>query len=207
MKGFINGYYQFSVWLLRFAYLNFLWVAFTLLGLILFGIFPATAAMFAVVRKWVLKHDDINIFQVFWQTYKKEFIQINLIGFVLAIIGYLLSIQFMILRGQASLQYVLASYSIIALFILYLIILMYFFPIYVHFALKNTDYIKWPFVIGIVHPILTIFLFIVLGLLNSVTYMYIPGLLFFFGGSGNAYILMWGAQKTFVNYESKFAYE
>lgn len=35
MSGSIAGYYRFSVWVTRFAYLNFLWVAFSVLGLFL----------------------------------------------------------------------------------------------------------------------------------------------------------------------------
>ncbi len=65
MSGFIDGYYRFAVWVTKFAYLNLLWIAFSLLGLGLFGLFPATAAMFAVVRKWINGEKDIPVFHVF----------------------------------------------------------------------------------------------------------------------------------------------
>ncbi|MBO1914885.1 hypothetical protein J4G37_59925, partial [Microvirga sp. 3-52] len=63
------------------------------------------------------------------------------------------------------------------------------------------EHLKWSFVIGIIHPILTVFLMVVVVVLNYATFIYIPGLLFFFGGSVTAYILMWGVSKTFSKYE------
>lgn len=71
MNGFIDGYYRFAVWITRFAYLNLLWIAFSLVGLGVVGFFPATAAMFAVVRKWVHGEKDIPVFQVFGKTIKR----------------------------------------------------------------------------------------------------------------------------------------
>lgn len=203
MGGMVNGFYRLSEWIMRFAYVNLLWVAFTLVGLVFFGFMPATTAMFAVVRKWVMGDKDIKIFTVFWKTYRKDFVKANVLGYLLFIIGYLLTIEFQILRAQSSVTYLIASYGVVALFILLFIIVMYFFPIFVHFNLKPLQYLKWPFVIGIIHPILTIFLFVAVGLLYYVTFKTIPALLFFFGGSVTAFILMWGSYKTFPKYEKK----
>ncbi|WP_404455562.1 YesL family protein [Virgibacillus necropolis] len=201
MKGFVNGYYNLCVWVMKFAYVNLLWVSFTLLGLIVFGFTPATTAMFAVVRKWIMGEKDIAIFKLFWKTYRNEFFKANLLGGLLFILGYILSIELQILRAQDSLVYFIASFGVIAVIILYLIVLMYFFPILVHFNLRTVQYIKWPFIIGIIHPILTVFLIVGVVLINYITFITIPALLFFFGGSVTAYALMWGASQTFAKYE------
>src|SRR5690625_57783 len=203
MQGFVSGYYRFAVWATRLAYLNILWIAFTILGLGIFGIFPATVAMFAVTRKWVHKETDIPIFKTFWESYKKEFIQANILGIILFLIAYLLVIQFNILYHQESLMYKLASFSIVALMILYAIIITYFFPIFVHFDLRTFDYIKWPFIIGIVHPILTIVLIVGIGILVNILLTTIPAMLFFFGRSGISYIVMYGVNLIFSKYEEK----
>lgn len=203
MQGFVSGYYRFAVWATRLAYLNILWIAFTILGLGIFGIIPATVAMFAVTRKWVHRETDIPIFKTFWESYKKEFIQANILGIILFLIAYLLVIQFNILYHQESLMYKLASFSIVALMILYAIIITYFFPIFVHFDLRTFDYIKWPFIIGIVHPILTIVLIVGIGILVNILLTTIPAMLFFFGGSGISYIVMYGVNLTFSKYEAK----
>lgn len=201
MNGFINGYYTFAVWLTRFLYLNILWVAFTFVGLIVFGLVPSTVAMFAVVRKWVQK-EDVSIWEVFWKSYKKEFVKANILGIIFFVIGYLLIVEFQILRAQEAAQYFIASYFVIALFVLYFMVLTYFFPIFVHFQLRLREYLKWPFIIGISHPLLTVFLLVGVSILHYVMYLTVPALLFFIGGSVTAYIIMWGVSLTFAKYEN-----
>lgn len=201
MHGFVAGYYTFCVWLMRLAYLNFLWMLFSVLGLFIFGLMPATTAMFAVVRKWIMGEEDIPIFPTFWGTYRKDFFKTNILGVILFLIGYMLIMEFKILRLQEDSLYIMVSFSVLAILILYVIVLTYFFPIYVHFNLEITDYLKWPFIVGIVHPILTLFLIVGTLLLTYVTFMTIPALLFFFGGSAIAFFIMWGVSKTFPKYE------
>lgn len=201
MQGIAKGYYQFGIWILRFTYLNILWMAFTLLGCIVFGLVPATTAMFAVVRKWVAGEDDIPIFQTFWKSYKTVFFQVNGLGLLLGLIGYSLIIEFQILRSQDSLVYFIASYGVVALMTMYGIVLLYFFPIYVHFDLKIWQFMKWPFIIGVIHPILTIFLAGFVFLIYYVLFSTLPALIFLIGGSVTAYVITWGASRTFEKYE------
>ncbi|WP_449538164.1 YesL family protein [Ferdinandcohnia sp. Marseille-Q9671] len=201
MNSLVSGYYRLCVWITRFAYLNLLWVTFTLLGFIIFGFMPATVALFAVVRKWTLGEKDVEVSKVFCKAYKEGFIKSNIIGLCLFVIGYLLTIEFQILRSQDSLPYFIASYGVIALFLMYFIILLYIFPLFVHFNLRIKQYFKWSFVIGIVHPILTIFLLAVIISSTYLVFTFIPVLLFFFGGSVIAYVVMWGSVKTFPKYE------
>lgn len=206
MQGLAAGYYKFAVHITRLAYLNLLWVVFTLLGVIIFGFMPATAAMFSVTRKWVMGEPETPIFKTFWKTYREEFFKLNVYGIILMGSVYLLIIEFNILFHQPSVVYKLASFGIVAIFILYAIVLTYFFPIYVHFNLsKATDYVKWPFVIGVVHPILTFILIVGISVLLYAIWFVIPGLLFFFAGSVVAYIITFGAAATFDKYEVKEA--
>lgn len=203
MKGFVNVYYSFALWITKMAYLNILWIVFTLLGLVVFGLFPATAGMFEVIRKWNSGEKEIDIFRTFWGVYRKEFFKLNLIGSILFILTYFLSIQFQILRQVDDINYFIASYVVLVMFLVICIVLLYIFPIYVHFNLRILENLKWSVVIGIIHPILTIFLMVSVVFLNYITFMFIPGLLFFFGGSVTAFILMWGVSQTFEKYEEK----
>lgn len=205
MQGFVSGYYTFAIWVSRLAYLNILWVTFTIAGLGFFGIMPATVAMFAIVRKWNMGEHDVPIFETFWKSYRQEFLKANGIGIIFFLIGYLLIIQFNYLFFQPSLIYKTASFSIVALFILYVIVMTYFFPVFVHFNLKVIDYLKWPFIIGFIHPILTIVMIGGIGLTLYMVFLVIPALLFFFGGSVVAYLLMLGASQTFSKFEVKEA--
>src|SRR5690625_7635570 len=87
MEGFALKYYRFTVWVVRLVYVNLLWILFTVIGLGVLGIMPATAAMFAVVRKWLRGEDDFPIFTTYKDAYKEEFLKANLLGYILAIIG------------------------------------------------------------------------------------------------------------------------
>lgn len=203
MSGFISGYYQFSIWTMRLAYLNVCWVVFTLLGLGIFGFMPATTAMFAIVRKWHNGETDIPVFSTFWETYRTEFLKTNAIGLVLLVVGYVLIVELHILRAQESMVYYIVSFVVLTTLALYVVVLTYFFPIFVHFNLKTIDYLKWPFIIGIIHPILTVFMLGVIGGAYYLIWISIPALFFFFGGSVSAFFIMWAASKTFSKYETQ----
>lgn len=201
MKGFVGGYYSFAIWITRLAYLNILWILFTVLGLVVFGLAPATTAMFSITRKWVLGESEVPMFKTFWETYKKEFLRSNAIGIILFVVIYLLSIEFQILRSVEGASYFIASYAVLAMLLILSILILYLFPIFVHFKLRFIDYFKWPLIIGILHPILTVFLLVVVGGLNLLTIIFLPGLIFFLNASITAYIVTWGVAKTFDKYE------
>jgi uncharacterized membrane protein YesL len=202
MQSVVKGYYQLATAITAMVYLNLLWIGFTIAGLVIFGIFPATVGLFSVLRKWNAGEREIPIFRTFWKTYRAEFLKANGLGFVWMIVGYLLITQFRILSVQEEGAYHLASFGVIALLILYSITLLYFFPIYVHFDLKLKDYFRWPFIVGIVHPLLTVFLAGMLILFHHLMFTYVPVLVLLIGGSVSGYLLTWGASKVLPKYEA-----
>lgn len=207
MDNIANGFYKFSEWVAKYMYITILWFLFTLLGLVLFGITPATVALFAVIRKWVQK-EEVPIFQTFYKQYKENFIKANIIGIILMAVGYFISIEYLILRGQTGLMYYMANLFVIAQMIFYIIILLYIFPIYAHFNIeKFIDYFKWPFIIGIIHPILTVLLFVVTSIIMFLSYYFLPIPLNLLGVSISAYVLSYGAAFTFGRYEKHNEYD
>lgn len=201
MAEVARGYYLFAVWVTRFAYLNLLWVLFTVAGLIIFGVMPATIAMFSIVRKWQRGEDETAIFKCFWNVFRQEFVKSNGIGIILFLFAYLLTIQFQILGTQTAIIYQMAQFTVVLILALLLIFMIYFFPVYVHFEMKTSHYFKWPLVIAIVHPILTVFLIGCIGAGGYMIFLAFPAVLFLFGGSLSAYFIMWGVSKTFGKYE------
>lgn len=200
MGNFATAYYRICVWLIRMLYVNLLWVLFNLFGLVVLGAMPSTAAMFAVVRKWVLGEKDIPIFRTFWESFRKEFIKANLLGYLLAAIGYVMYLDLQFLRQQEGFFYQVLSYCILGLFFLYIIVLLYVFPLFSHFEMKTVQYLKWAFIVGLTHPILTIMMAASVAAVYCITSMIIPGLVFFFLGSGSAFVLMWGVSRTFSKF-------
>ena len=51
MQELNNKLNLFGEWVIRLVYLNILWIGVSLLGLGILGIFPATSALFPVLRK------------------------------------------------------------------------------------------------------------------------------------------------------------
>jgi uncharacterized membrane protein YesL len=161
---------------------------------------PATVAMFSVTRKWLLGDSNISIFKTFWGTYKKEFLKTNAYGIIFAGVTYILLVGYQILRTQIAMPYVIAGYITLGLLLVTLVAVTYFFPIYVHFDIKISEYFKWSLIIAINHPILTVLLVGGLTIINYLLLKYTPGILLFLGSSLTAYITNWAVSKVYPLY-------
>ncbi|MCI4139356.1 DUF624 domain-containing protein, partial [Bacillus vallismortis] len=75
---------------MRLAYLNVLWLLFSLAGLVVFGFMPATAAMFSVTREWAKGNTDAPVFSFFFQAFKKEWRAAQILGLILETAGLFL---------------------------------------------------------------------------------------------------------------------
>lgn len=183
-------------WGMVFAYINLLWFAFTLLGLIVFGLMPATVSLFSIIRKWYCGQRDIKIFPTFWQSYKRDFVKSNLLGLVLAAIGIILYIDFYFLMSMSHWFSMVLLVFVVVLMFLYTVVLVHIFPVFVHFDIKFWDYLKFSLTIGLSHlgrSLLLIFgsLLIVYLLLSY------PGTIPFFSISSLAAYMMWISLKTY----------
>src|SRR5690625_620818 len=174
LKGWNEYLLSTFEWITRLAYLNFLWIGFTLLGFGLFGFFPATAAMFKVVRTWLKKSTDIATMQTFWTEYRQNFKQINIIGFVYIIIGILLYVDFKFFQASHLILFNMISIFILIAAIIYVIACLYLFPMYAHFQLTTFEYIKYPFLYTIGRPIQALMLLGVF-IATFLIFYFIPG--------------------------------
>ncbi len=82
IHGVTNGLNSFCTWVMRLAYLNVLWILFSLAGLVAFGLMPATAAMFTVAREWAKGNTDAPVFSVFFRAFKKEWRASQILGLI-----------------------------------------------------------------------------------------------------------------------------
>src|SRR5699024_12370739 len=94
LNGAFKWIFDMGNWLFTLMYLHVLWVAFTLLGDIFLGFFPATAGVYTVTRQWVAGDPDVPIFRTFYDVYKSIFVQINSWGYVMAFIDSYLPYEF-----------------------------------------------------------------------------------------------------------------
>ncbi|MEK5444962.1 YesL family protein [Fredinandcohnia sp. FSL W7-1320] len=199
-EGLIWKIYRIAESIARILYINLLWVAFSLLGVIVLGFFPATAAMFSVVRKSMLGEKDIPIFKTFWQYYKTEFIQSNLLGLALVLIGAVLYVDLRFFQSSDSIITLALSYLFLFLLLVYFAVVLYIFPVFVHYQFKTLEYIKYALIMAVGRPFQT--LFMIVGCLLVLTLLrMVPMLMLYFGGSLLCYVLMWKSIKSFPKEE------
>ncbi|RXJ02578.1 DUF624 domain-containing protein [Anaerobacillus alkaliphilus] len=163
--GMTGKIYQVLELFMKIAYLNLLWMLFTLLGFGIFGVVPASVALLAVVRKWLMKDTDIPIFTLYFRTYKNQFIQSNIFGLIFAFAFIILYINYSYLFVESGLLQVILTIGLILNSIIFLVTFIYFFPVYVHYNLRFLEYLKHSFLMGMINihfVLLLSFIFVII---------------------------------------------
>lgn len=200
--GLMSGFYNISVWISRFVYVNLLWGLFTFVGLVIFGFFPATAAMFAVTRKWVMGETDVPVFKTYWKSYKTEFLKSNILGIILVVIGYILFIDIRFFQStDIGILQILYIPLLIVTFV-FSLALLYVFPIFVHYDIKLHLVLKNSFFLMIMNPLSTMMMIAGLIIIYYMM-MLVPGLILFFTGSTVAFVLMFSAYRAISKVEQR----
>ena len=160
----MSGFQIIFEWAVKLAYLNILWILFSLLGLGVFGVGPATVSMFAVIRKCLRYGTDFSMTKEFVEIYQSNFWYANRIMLVLIPAYLFVWIDFAVIRLLPSsfiIDKVVFS-SVIMLSLLIVIVTCYVFAVYVHFDLAFWRNFKFAFMIAGISPLSTIM--ILLGL-------------------------------------------
>ncbi|MCK0471199.1 YesL family protein [Halalkalibacter sp. APA_J-10(15)] len=143
-------------WFTKLVYLNILAMLFILLGLGLFGFFPALIATFFVMYQWINKKPDVAIFQSFWHAYKTYFITSNVLGYLFGGTGVVLYIDLYVMNSS---QYVILHYLSIPLLVLvflYSLMLFYVFPTLLYVEDESIlNVLKTAFLTMVINPIPT----------------------------------------------------
>lgn len=193
--------YQLCKWITQFAYLNILWVCFTLFGGVVFGLFPSTVALFTIARKHTMGENGFPIFRTYLQTFLNEILRANRLGWFIVLIGMIWYFDLYFFRQFEGLFYAIMNLVMVILGLVYIILLLYILPVYVYYDLKFLQYIKQALMIAFLRPgnLLLIFL----GTLGAY-YFYItfPGLIPLFGVTFLVYFQMWVAFNCFASIQS-----
>ncbi|MCF6409982.1 YesL family protein [Pseudalkalibacillus salsuginis] len=196
MAGIMGKVNVLLEWMIKLTYINILWGIFTIVGVGIFGIVPATVSLFAVMRQW-LKGNEPKTFEVFKTYYIKEFFKSNKLGFCLTVLGFILYFDLSFFRSMNHIIFLILTYFTFLLIVLYLSLLLIIFPLYVHQNLKISQYLKNGFYIVMSNPMVPVLIFAgVLGI-NALIF-FVPGLIPFFAISAPALFIMWFANKLFI---------
>ncbi|MCM3723460.1 YesL family protein [Solibacillus isronensis] len=196
---FWDGFYDFGVKLLKIIYLNFLWLFFSATGLFVFGIFPATIALFTITRQFLLNIEK-PITKTFWEVYKTEWLRGNGYAVISYIIVLILAIDFYAIYMVDSLSFLLIPTFIIAFLIFGT--LFFFFPVYVHFDLAFLAIIKQAFLFTVTSPFTVILnalcIILIYGIFNIM-----PGAIPLFAGSVLSWFVMKFSLRSFKKIEQR----
>ncbi|OAK75492.1 YesL family protein [Lederbergia galactosidilytica] len=163
----------------HFVLLNTLWV---ILCIPVITIFPATTALFSVVRKWVTEGTDAGVIQLFFTSFKENFKKSFIIGLFWLIAGLILYFDLSLLlqiefTGKLFV-YILLSFSAI----LYVFLSIYVFFVMVQYELSIVHTLKNALILSVSHLLHTL-LFLVIIAAALITAYYFKMFMIIFGST------------------------
>ncbi|UQZ82810.1 hypothetical protein SK3146_01970 [Paenibacillus konkukensis] len=230
-RGIMGGFYRISEWIMRLSVINVLWVicALPFFILALFGLmslqvddtlnqfysmlwlcgivspftlFPSTAAMFSVARKWLTGEEDVSLFKTFFRGYKDNFKQAMLGGLIYLVFGIIIAANFYYYNGKTGGLGVL-RYLVLTLTVLLSVSLFHFFSILSHLHMKLLQIIKNAVLISIGHPVRSVSMIVLNGVVIYFSLTKFTFLIPFFMGSIIAVISFWHFNTIFGRLQAK----
>ncbi|WP_062048944.1 YesL family protein [Bacillus sp. JCM 19034] len=182
--------------------MNLIWIGFSAIGLFVVGFFPATIAMFAVVRKWVRGEQHNAVFRTFWSIYKQVFLKANLFGWVIALIGGVLYLNYRVIVAAGTDIPIIVVLSYIIMVLLYFLFIVTLLPVSVHFTGGTKEIVIKciQFMIGRAHLCVVLLLLVWTSIYLSLSF---PTVLIFFTGSVLSYMMMWFFHRSLEKLEMK----
>jgi len=200
MSGFTGLLYRCTEWIYKLALVNLIWIGLTIFGLVLFGVGPATAGLYSVLRKWMNGQTDCPIFKTFFSVYKREFLRANLLSWSFIFAFFILYLDFKFISGFTGALHIIGIAFLLSIFFLAIITFMYIFPVNAYFETNVKNCFKTALLIGLSQLHLTL-LMIVSTLLFFFLMRLFPGIIPFYGISVLGVILMWFSRKGFLKIE------
>lgn len=192
MKIFNSRLFQTLNTVVDLFLLNFLWFI-TSLPLITF--FPATAALFGVVRKRIIQNETDGMFKNFFELLKENFKQSSILSVLWIVIGIFLLFDYRLIQPESSIIQLILYIILVIGILLFCSLSIYLFPIMVHFELNWKLIIRNAFFFSLMNPVLTILLLVIVGVCFTLIYFYPVTILFI--GSFTAYAVYYLCQIWF----------
>ena len=221
---FMGGLNRILEWVMRFFVTNLLWIGFnlpifffiltlfysndqagvliilgTLIILAPFVFFPATTAMFGVVRKWIMGEHDVPIVKSYWTYYKENYLRSLCGGAILTFFWIVLAVDFFYF-SQVN---IIMTYLFLAGFFFLFLITIFFFANTVHKELTLFTSIKNSFYLSFMFPLTNILIVIISGLIMYVSFTMFTFLIPFFMGTFIAYVTFTGYYRKLLKLQDK----
>lgn len=216
--------YHISEWVKNLLFINILWMVFNLpnlyfiallyiaadfngfisifiiiICLLPFTFFPATTAMFAVIRDLVIKNSQKgSIIRFFWKYYRKNYFLSLLYGIAITFVWVIFIVDYYFFTTHIS---SLFSYVFFILLFFLFVFTLNVFSVIVHFKSTFFQGLKNALLITIGSPFLTIGIGILNVLLIYVIFNYLTFLIPLFTGSAATLISFAGIYQLFLKIE------
>ncbi|GKU79787.1 YesL family protein [Paenibacillus sp. L3-i20] len=162
-------------------------------------LFPATAAMFTVARKWVMGETDAPLFKTFFRGYKDNYKQSMIGGFLYTLLFIILIVDFIVYKNQLA----IISYAFMALFVLLAVSIFNFFSMMVHYHMKMFQLLKNAMLITIGKPFRSFSTAIMCGFVIYISFFHVGFLVPFFMGSIVAFLAFWNFNIIYMKLQQQ----
>ncbi|WP_217586545.1 YesL family protein [Lentibacillus saliphilus] len=195
MSSVMSVVFKGSDWFMRIVKLNVTWLLFSVVGLLVFSVFPATYAAFVVTNRWVEGDADIPIWKTFVKAFKTGYWRSQVLGTIISI-GFL--IIYVDIQFFKSLEAALLGQGVqILLLILlagWIITSIYVFPTAVQFDLSWTKTIKTAFFSSLSYIHWTVINVLGIAGILLVSYRFPASVFFLTGGT----VMLWITCMTYI---------
>ncbi len=176
----------------NFFLLNILWI-FMCLPIVTF--FPATTAMFGVLREWAMKKEN-GVFRPYFRYFKENFKSSFLVGIVWILVVTILYIDFQLISQFSA---TISTIFISLLFVLGIIVAfmtIYLFPVMVHYKLSFKGILKNSFFISMMYfPTTILSILIIASMYTFFVFFPVSFLIIFSTGSYLIFLLCYRSFK------------
>lgn len=162
-----------------------------------FILFPATTAMFAVLRKFIMG-EEVPIIQSFFKYYRENYVRSVMGGVIFTIAWALLGYLYLLLADAAYLFVIICAVIAIVLFMF----ILNYISVTVHMITGFTQALKNAFIFTISGNILTIAIGLISAGILYVNFNIAPVLIPFFSGSLIAYMAFWMFYKLVIGIQT-----
>ncbi len=197
MPNILNSrLYQVMDVVANFFFLNLLWL---LACIPIVTIFPATAALFAVIRGWI-RETESGFLLPFLRYFRENFFQSLIVGTVWSLIGLILVLDFLFVQQMTSWVKgpLLALLALLGL--VYGGTAVYLFPVMVHYQTGWAQIIKNSFLVVFSAPGSTLLCLLIFALAGLASYVFPISILI--SMSVVAYLIYYFSHRVFQQIES-----
>jgi uncharacterized membrane protein YesL len=180
-------------WLMRLAYLNIVWIFFSLP---IITVIPSTFAMFAVIKKWEEEDKDIPVFTTFRTEFVRNFWKSYQLGLFYIFVGTLLYLDYIVIYEQEGSIILIIRYALTVLSILFISTVFYSIPIQLRYEYPWYKTLLFSLMLVIRQPVITILMLCGI-VLDVVVFIYWTGIGILFVGSLMAFIVSKSAYAKF----------